>query len=77
SQFADENTKLQAEKRALKALGQDDLVRRYPAVIPPPEPPSPMSQEEENAGFLAEQDHEVLPDDDDALHLAKMEEFEA
>lgn len=76
SQFADPNTKLEAEKRALKALGQDDLVRRYPASIPPPEPPSPKSQEEENAGFLAEQDHEVLPDDDDAFHLAKMEEFE-
>ncbi len=76
SPFADPNAKLAAEKKALKALGQDELAARYPESIPPPPPPSPKSQEEETAGFLKEEDSPVLPDDDDVVHLTKMEESE-
>lgn len=49
------------------------------AMGPPPQPakpPSPMSQENENAGFFNEQDHPVLDDDDHPMHLGKMEELQ-
>lgn len=76
SPFADPNAKLAAEKKLLKSLGQHDLVRHYPDVVPEPPPPSPMSQEEENAGFLQEKDHPVLPDDNHVDHLMKMQQME-
>lgn len=76
SQFADPNTKLAAEKKALRSLGQTDILRHYPDSIPEPPPPEPKSQIDENAGFMEEQDHPVLPDDPHADHLAEMQKFE-
>lgn len=76
SPFADPNTKLAAEKKALRSLGQTDILRHYPDSIPPPEEPTPQSQIDENAGFMEERDHPVLPDDDHTVHLAEMQKFE-
>jgi len=41
----------------------------------PPPPPTPEAQEIENAGFFNEKDHPVLPDDNHALHMHKIEEL--
>lgn len=69
------NLMLKALKKALRALKAADLASELPDEVPPPEPPSPMSQEQETAGFMNEQDHPVLDDDDDEDHLRKMGEF--
>lgn len=45
---------------------------------PPPQqvpPPSPMSQDNENAGFFNEADHPVMPDDNHMEHLHKINEL--
>jgi len=42
---------------------------------PPPPPPQPMSQLEENVGFLRGQDHPVHPADNDDQHLAEIQAF--
>jgi len=73
----DPNLQLAALKKALRALKAQDLASRLPDNIPPPPPPSPMSQVDEIAGFMNEQDHPVLPDDDDIVHLADMAEYKA
>jgi hypothetical protein len=41
----------------------------------PPPPPTPESQVTENAGFLNEKDHPVLPDDNHLLHLHAINEL--
>lgn len=46
-----------------------------PPAMPPP-PPTPQSQVTENAGFLNETDHPVLPDDNDLEHLNFIQQFE-
>jgi hypothetical protein len=43
----------------------------------PPPPPQPQSQEVENAGFFNETDHPVLPDDNHALHVHRINELKA
>jgi hypothetical protein len=43
----------------------------------PEKPPEPMSQEDENAGFLNESLHPVLPEDAHDEHLIKIQEFKA
>jgi hypothetical protein len=43
---------------------------------PPPPPPQPMSQLEENVGFLRGQDHPVHPADNDEEHLAHIRAFQ-
>lgn len=68
--------KLAALKKALRATRARDLAALLPDEVPAPPPPAPMSQGDELAGFMNEQDHPVLPDDDDAGHLAEMDEFE-
>jgi len=60
-----------------KALEKPDMMQ---ALGPPPQPPPPpqmMSQEDENAGFMNDQDHPVFPEDPHEDHLAKMMELEA
>ena len=42
---------------------------------PPPPPPQPMSQLEENVGFLRGQEHPVHPADNDDEHLAEINAF--
>ncbi|HYE97428.1 MAG TPA: hypothetical protein VEJ18_00900 [Planctomycetota bacterium] len=74
---SDPNIHLAALKKALRALKAQDLAAKLPDNIPPPTPPSPMSQEEETAGFMNEQDHPVLDDDDHGYHLAKIAEYRA
>ena len=71
----DPNLQLAALKKALRALKAQDLASMLPDNIPPPEPPAPMAQEEETAGFMNEQDHPVMDDDDHGDHLAKMAEY--
>ncbi len=41
----------------------------------PPPPPVPWSQMDENAGFVNEQDHPVMPDDDHNEHIMDIQEF--
>jgi hypothetical protein len=55
-----------------------EMTQYIPAMGPPPKPappPTPESQEVENAGFFNEKDHPVLPDDNHALHMHKIEEL--
>lgn len=56
-----------------KAMEREDLVAELEKEPPEPEP---MSQIEENAGFLRDEYHPALPEDDHASHLADMEQFE-
>jgi hypothetical protein len=71
----DPNIGLAALKKALRALKAQDLAAKLPDSIPPPPPPAPMSQEQETAGFMNEQDHPVLDDDDHGDHLTKMDHY--
>jgi hypothetical protein len=63
------------QRKVFRAMESPD----YEAAMGPPpkpaEPPKPMSQEDENAGFINEQTHPPLPEDNHAEHLHKMEEF--
>lgn len=52
-----------------KALGQP------PQLPAPPPPPAPMSQVQENQMFMNEQDHPVLPDDNNEEHLMVIDDF--
>jgi hypothetical protein len=70
------NLLLKALKKVLKALKASDLAALLPDKVPEPPPPSPMSQVDENAGFMKEEDHPVLPDDDHAHHLREMDALE-
>lgn len=72
----DPNLRLKSLKMALQALKLKELSDELPDEVPPPEPPKPMAQEEENAGFLNEEYHDVQADDDDLDHLFKQDEFE-
>ena len=72
----DPNIQLAALKKALRALKATDLASQLPNNIPAPPPPSPMNQVDENAGFMNEKDHPVLPDDDHVDHLTRMDEVE-
>ena len=47
-----------------------------PAPTPQPPPPTPLSQQDENVGFFADKDHEVLPTDDHQDHLMQMDTLE-
>jgi hypothetical protein len=72
----EQNLKMAARKKALRALKSPELAMMLPDEVPPPPPPTPQPQESENAGFMNEKDSPVLDDDDDIDHLAKMDEFE-
>lgn len=63
-------------KDVLVKAERPDLVQIIDKMMQPPPPPSPMSQEDENAGFVQEKDHPVLDDDDHFDHMNKMGEFE-
>lgn len=64
--------------RLFKALDLPDMQKALgqpPQPPAPPPPPSPMSQEQENQMFMNEQDHPVLPDDNNEEHLLVLDEF--
>lgn len=62
-------------KLFIVAEAPDYVAAMGPPPTPPP-PPQPMAQENENQGFFNEQDHPVLPDDNHAEHLHKIEELQ-
>lgn len=68
--------------KLFRALDLPDMEKALGAPPPPPQPkmpappPSPMSQVQENQMFMNEQDHPVLPDDQDEEHLLVMDDFE-
>lgn len=61
--------------RALDLPEFEQALGPVPPPPAPPPPPSPMSQEDEIKMFFADQDHPVLPDDDDEDHITVMAEF--
>ena len=64
-----------AQKEIFHALDKPEFEAALGKPPAPPPPPSPESQVEENAGFLNEKDHPVLPDDNHVEHLAYITEF--
>jgi len=63
-----------------KALDREDLARLMDEAVKAAQQgqePQPMSQEDENAGFIKEEYHPALPDDDDNAHLTSMAIFES
>lgn len=64
-----------AAKNIFEALDRPDFLAALGQPPQPAPPPSPQSQEVENAGFLNETDHPVLPDDDHVGHLNGISTF--
>lgn len=61
-----------AMQKLFRALDMPEFEQALGSPPPPPQPPqapTPMSQADENKGFFSDQDHPVLPDDDDQNHL--------
>lgn len=54
---------------AFRARRRSDMIQKMGPEPGPPEPPKPASPIEEDAGFLRGEDHPVLPEDDDEMHM--------
>lgn len=62
--------------RALELPDMEKAMGTPPQPPAPPPPPQPMAQEDENKMFFNDQDHPVLPDDQDEDHLMKLDDLE-
>jgi hypothetical protein len=64
-----------AQKKIFHALELPEFEAALGQPPQPAPPPQPQSQVDENAGFLKEHDHPVLPDDNHLEHLGLIQQF--
>lgn len=70
----------QAFRLLFRAMDRPEMEASMGQPVPPPQPPpppSPMSQVDENAMFMNDQDHPVMPEDNDMEHYGHIQEWKA